>query len=143
MLSASNSSDGGPDLRVQSLMVLLVAAWSAVWGAAPFSKASADTVYLLLTPHLQCLTQHAAAYLAEDKRAYVISLPKCPDPVVDFRDYVTNSAPDFKLQDRPHDLLIVLTRPQLECLADVPIDPTMPFHRLWPAQCKVEARASD
>ncbi|MCV3272038.1 hypothetical protein [Roseobacter sinensis] len=107
------------------------------------TAAASETVYVLRTADLECLSANTSAYLAEDKVAYVISLPSCPETAVDFRDYVTNSAPDFELEERAHDALIVLTRPQLECLADAKIDRAAPFHRLWPARCLIEASTGE
>jgi hypothetical protein len=101
-----------------------------------------NIAYKLRSDKLNCVKNNIDKYLASfSGDVILIAVADCPkiskNPIF---DALKNEMPDIKSSPNTvTDSFIMLTRDQLECLADLTIDIKQPVYMFYPETCNLEA----
>ncbi|MEX0343944.1 MAG: hypothetical protein AB3N20_03410 [Rhizobiaceae bacterium] len=125
-------------LRLCRIVLPLVFAAAASQPA--FAQDDEEIFYKVLGEHLICLFEHKDAYLELPDDMLAIDIQSCPDIVTDLKAFLENTGPDLNLDEASdgHDSLIMLSKEELQCLAEKQIDATTDIFVLYPIECKIE-----
>ncbi|MCP5075608.1 MAG: hypothetical protein GY947_20250 [Rhodobacteraceae bacterium] len=122
------------------LVVCLIFA-SVLPGSSQCANAQEVFFYRLQTDRLLCVKTHRQKYLDLPGDEFLISLSSCPlIPQNPLSGSLVNEGPKLNLvDDESADTLIAVTRKQLTCLTEKPIEPQRSIHRFYPQDCRLEA----
>ncbi len=96
--------------------------------------------YRLQSIGLVCIKNNALRYLAAPGNQLFIAVSSCPDiPENPLFGSLVNEAPNINYApDTAVDTFIILTREQLECQTQLPLDISRPVYLYYPEECRLE-----
>lgn len=106
------------------------------------SAFSQESFYLVNAERLACLSEHADLYLQSGEEQYLIDISRCPDETVaGLFGALSSELPHIRrATEQDLDTLLLLTRPQLNCLGQLSVDDeNVDTYRYFRESCMIEA----